>query len=71
MVKAVERSASLLPEGRLFYSVREAADAIRIGRSNMYRHVAAGHVRTHKIGVRTIISRGDLEDFIRHGRPSA
>jgi len=58
---------SLLPDQE-FYSIRDAADLLRVGRSTLYREIKAKGIATHKIGWRTIIRREDLERLLTAGR---
>ena len=49
---------------RLLYPVAEAGDKLGIGRSTLYELIAAGTIRTVKIGRRTLIAHDELERYI-------
>ncbi len=51
-------------ESHLLYSVNEAAEQLRIGRSALYELINTGRLRSLKIGNRRLIARRDLEAFI-------
>ena len=45
-------------------SIQEAKNIIGVGTTKLYELINSGALRAHKIGKRTIILRGDLEDFL-------
>lgn len=51
------------------YSVAEAAKAIGISRSELYKHVRTGMLRTHKIGARRVVTAAALDDFLGGASP--
>lgn len=48
------------------YSVTEVLSMIGISRSKFYQLVNGRQIKVRKIGNRTIILAGDLEDFLRN-----
>lgn len=44
-----------------FFTVAEMCGRYRIGRTTLYREVAAGRLRLRKLGVATRIARSDAE----------
>jgi excisionase family DNA binding protein len=46
------------------FSVDEAAEHLRISRSAFYRLVAAGKIKTAKIGARTIVAGSELARYV-------
>jgi excisionase family DNA binding protein len=61
-------AAPLLALDKPLYSIPEAAAALRIGRSTLYRQIKDHRIRTRKIGWRTVIRRDDLEKLIEAGQ---
>lgn len=57
------------PSARLAYSVREAAQIANLGRSTLYKLIAAKELRARKAYGRTLILHDDLEAFLK-GLPS-
>ena len=57
-------SASNRPEGRLVYSVDEAAAITGLSRDLLYDQMRAGNLAYLKIGRRRIITRQQLEAFL-------
>jgi excisionase family DNA binding protein len=57
-------------EGRLSFSIIEAAAMTGLGRDAIYRAINSGHLVARKVGNRTIINRHDLERFL-HSLPHA
>lgn len=45
-------------------TVPEAAEQIRVSRRTVERFIAAGQIRTHKIGRRTFISQAEIDAFV-------
>ena len=45
-------------------SVAEACAVAGIGRTKVYEAIANGSLRARKFGKRTIVLRGDLQDFL-------
>lgn len=62
---------------RLTFSVAEAAAALGVGRTGLYRLIGDGKLRVLKVGSRTLIPRDALNAFIAsastapHAQPSA
>ena len=50
---------------KLVYTVDEAAQRLSIGRTLVYSLIASGQLRSIKIGGRRLISRRQLECFIK------
>ncbi len=53
---------------RLAYSIPEAIAAVSIGRSLIYEQIRAGHLKTFKIGSRTLIAADDLSAWLEKYR---
>jgi excisionase family DNA binding protein len=51
------------------YTIPEAARALKVGRSTIYRAAKSGRLKLSKVGHRTVIRRPDLEAMI--GDPAA
>jgi excisionase family DNA binding protein len=49
---------------RLAYSILEACDAARIGRTNLYEAIRTGELRAVKHGKRTLILANDLRVWL-------
>jgi excisionase family DNA binding protein len=64
----VMEPSHVLPDDTPFYSIQEAADLLRVHRATIFRLIKAGDIKTHKIGMRTIIKRDDLERLIEAGK---
>ena len=60
---------TLTPSDKLAFSIPETQEIIGIGRSLLYREIAAGRLETRKIGRRTVITRQAIEAFL-NGRQS-
>ncbi len=52
----------------LVYSLNEAANLLRIGRTSLYELLAAEELRSIKIGSRRLVAREDIEAFIASRR---
>lgn len=50
---------------KLGYSIREACDATSIGKTTLYSHIAAGRLRTVRVGGRTIIPAEALRSLLK------
>ncbi|MCL6698292.1 helix-turn-helix domain-containing protein [Sphingomonas sp. NSE70-1] len=48
---------------KIFYSVREAKDALNIGRSKLYQFILSGELESVKIGQRRLIRVESLTAF--------
>jgi excisionase family DNA binding protein len=49
---------------KLLYGVPEAAELTGIGRSKLYEELAAGRIRSVKIGSRRLIPKEALTEFV-------
>ncbi len=49
---------------RLLHPIPEAGEQLGIGRSTMYELIAAGSIRTVKIGRRTLIPHEELQRYV-------
>ncbi len=49
---------------KLAYSVREACQATSLGRTTVFAHIAAGRLKTHRIGGRRLIPADSLRALI-------
>ena len=54
----------------LAFSIADAAKTLAIGRTNLYRLIAAGLIDARRLGGRTIIPATSLRDFLA-GLPAA
>ena len=62
------------PSERRAYRLNEAVAAYRLSRSTLYKLIAAGKLRTAKVGGRRLIPRDALEALLAEGvllKPSA
>ena len=50
---------------KVTYSVPEILEAVGISRSRFYQLVNGHQIKVRKIGNRTIVLAGDLEDFLQ------
>jgi len=50
---------------RLLHPLSEACEQLGIGRSTLYELIAAGVIRTVKIGRRTLIAHDELERYVQ------
>lgn len=48
---------------KLFYSVPGACDVLSLGRTQVYKLIAAGDLTVTKLGSRSLIHRSELERF--------
>jgi excisionase family DNA binding protein len=53
-------SSKILSSSKLGYSIREACEATSLGKTTIYSHIAAGRLRTVRVGGRTIIPSASL-----------
>ena len=53
-----------LSPSKLGYSIREACEATSIGKTTLYSHIAAGRLRTVRVGGRTIIPADALHALL-------
>ena len=56
---------------RLVYTVREAAEELRIGYSTVRERIATGELRSFKDGSRRLIAGDDLLAYVRSRQDSA
>jgi excisionase family DNA binding protein len=56
---------------RLAYSVDDAAQAVGLGKSTLYREMAEGRLRYRKVGDRRLILKDDLLAWLSSGREAA
>ncbi|MFV8172492.1 MULTISPECIES: helix-turn-helix domain-containing protein [Mycolicibacterium] len=75
LTDAVTALVAALRDGRLtprilnansLLSIPEAANELRICRSNVYKLMARGEIRTLKLGNRTLIKYSEIIQFIDH-----
>ncbi len=52
---------------KLAYSVKDACGASSLGKTTLYKHIAAGRLRAVRIGGRTIIPAESLNALIAGG----
>lgn len=50
---------------RLLHAIPEAGEQLGVGRSTVYELIAAGALKTVKIGRRTLIPHAELERYVR------
>ena len=55
---------------RLAYNIKEAAHALSLGRSTIYKLINTGELPSATIGTRRLIFSEDLEAFIQRHRGS-
>lgn len=60
-----EKTPVRFDPAKIAHSVPEIIDGTGIGRTTLYRAIAAGRLRAHKIGARTLILDDDLRAFLR------
>ena len=60
-------NGSFTPDEKRAFFVNEATKASRLSRSTIYKMIAAGTLRTVKIGGRRLIPRDVLEALISEG----
>lgn len=49
---------------RLAFGIMEATEAVSLGRSTIYKEIAAGRLKTFKIGNRTLIASDSLNEWL-------
>tara|TARA_Y100001934_G_scaffold208598_1_gene246758 strand:- start:4384 stop:4590 length:207 start_codon:yes stop_codon:yes gene_type:complete len=49
---------------KLAYGIKEACKSVGLGRSFLYQEIAAGRLRTFKVGNRTLIRSSDLKEWL-------
>ena len=52
---------------RLVYSIKEAAHACGLSRATLYRLIAAGKLRTVKVGARRLVPVEAIDALLREG----
>ncbi|HET9758073.1 MAG TPA: helix-turn-helix domain-containing protein [Candidatus Limnocylindrales bacterium] len=57
------------PEPDRLLSIPDAADALGIGRSMLYQEIAAGRLRTLKVGRRRLAPSASVRDYIQRAAP--
>lgn len=57
-------SGGKIAMNQLAYSILEACEAARIGRTNLYEAIRSGELRAVKHGKRTLILADDLRRFL-------
>lgn len=55
------------PVERAAFSIREVAQSTGLSRATIYRLVAAGKLRTRKVGSRTIVPRAERDALANEG----
>lgn len=48
---------------RVFLSLTDVKKQLGVGRSTIYREIAAGRLRTCKLGSRTLIHKTDFDEY--------
>ena len=48
---------------KVFLSLTDVKKQLGVGRSTIYREIAAGRLRTCKLGSRTLIHKTDFDDY--------
>jgi excisionase family DNA binding protein len=56
-----------LSSAKLGYSIREACEATSLGKTTVYNHIAAGRLRTVRVGGRTIVLADSLRALLEGG----
>lgn len=56
--------ASALPISERMFSVDEAGAICRRGRNSIYNHIAAGELKSVKLGKRRLIAGSELQRFV-------
>ena len=51
---------------RIAFSMAEAADLLGVSRVTLYNQIAAGNLETVKVGRRRLITREQIDAFLRH-----
>lgn len=62
-VADVERMLTVRNEKEAAASLSDVKDQLGVGRSSIYREIAAGRLRTCKLGSRTLIHKTDFDDY--------
>jgi len=52
------------PNCKLAYSIKEACQASSLGRSTLYKYIAAGRLNVIRVGGRTIIPAAELQALL-------
>jgi excisionase family DNA binding protein len=60
----IASSTARRPEPDRLLAIPDAADALGIGRSMLYQQIAAGRIRTVKVGRRRLVPSGAVRDYI-------
>jgi len=48
----------------MLYSIKETADALRLGRTSVYNFIKAGRLETVKLGRRTLVKVSSIKALI-------
>lgn len=59
-----KRAKVVRPVEKLTYRPEEAAEALGVSRTTIYKEIQAGKIRTFKYGAATLIRRAELERLI-------
>jgi excisionase family DNA binding protein len=49
---------------RLCYSVDDAATLMSVGKRSLYREIASGRIKVAKMGKRTLVPAGAIQDWL-------
>ena len=49
---------------KLAYSIKEACDALSVGRTHLYKLISRGEIAARKMGTRTVILTDDLKAYL-------
>ena len=63
MTKTGTKTAERLNNGRILYSVEDAAEVLSIGRSTLYTLIQTNQIVSVKVGHRRLIPRSSLERY--------
>jgi excisionase family DNA binding protein len=50
---------------RITFSIEQTMEALNLSRNTVYLEIAAGRLRTYKVGRRRMVSRDALTQFVR------
>ncbi len=68
MTTASSETESVVAGDKLAYTIADAARALSIGRSTLYKFLQSGELASISLGARRLILAEDLERFVRARR---